>query len=229
MKKYPGITERVGIGHSITLNEEQVSWLKEWYPITENIRIAKAMGIGLTSLRNLVDKYGLSKSEAGLRAIRHRRNMKAAKTNERNGCYDRKRGHPCSAATMAGNARRWQEEREGIRENAMLKMKRENPEKYRRWVEKRSNERKETIRKEKMRMVYGLERKTSLLPVVLCPFKKSQIGHRSNALRRGYILMEDCKEGSPYRYMIYYDKETQRSEKFEENLRKDGFKVERWV
>ena len=72
-------------------------------------------------------------------------------------------------------------------------------------------------------MMYGLERKTKLKVVVLVPYKRSQLHHRCNALRRGYLLDEDCSEGSPGRYVIYYDDETQRSPKFEENCIKDGF------
>ena len=94
-------------------------------------------------------------------------------------------------------------------------------------MEKKSQERRESIRKEKLRMMYGLERKTKLKPVVLMPYKRSQLHHRHNALRRGYLLDEDCSEGSAGRYVIYYDGETNRSEQFEKNCVKDGFRFER--
>lgn len=91
----------------------------------------------------------------------------------------------------------------------------------------RSKNRKEMIRKEKLRIIYGLERKTSLKVVVMKPYTRSQIAHRFNALKRGYLLDEDCSEGQPGRYVIYYDDETQRSARFETNCIKDGFTFQR--
>ena len=83
------------------------------------------------------------------------------------------------------------------------------------------------IAKEKRRILYGLERKTNLKVVVMTPYKRSQTAHRHNALKRGYLLDTDCSEGQPGRYVIYYDDETQRSEKFEANCIKDGFTFKR--
>ena len=162
-----------------------------------------------------------------MKAIKRRQVQALVKINERNGCYDRKRGHPVSAATREGNRRRWEEEHKGLRENALLKLKRENPKKYQEAMEKKRQERKETIRKEKMRVLYGLERKTRLKVVVMTPYTRSQSQHRTSALRRGYLLDEDCREGQPGRYVIYYDDQTQRSQQFEENCIKDGFRFER--
>ncbi|MBO4551507.1 MAG: hypothetical protein J5733_12320, partial [Bacteroidaceae bacterium] len=54
---------------------------------------------------------------------------------------------------------------------------------------------------------------------------RSQICRRYSAIKRGYILMEDCSEQGGERYNIYYDDDTERSEKFENNLKNDGFNV----
>ena len=213
--------------HRRVLNDEQLEWLRRWFPVTENCRLAKAMKISLYKLREFARENGLVKSEAGLKAIRRRQNAKMVKTNEKNGCYDRKRGHPVSEATREGNLRRWEEERIGLRENALLKMRRENPEKYIESMKKRSQESKDAIRKEKLRILYGLERKTRLKAVVMTPYTRSQLQHRASALRRGYLLDEDFREGQPGRYVIYYDDETERSEIFERNCIKDGFRFER--
>ena len=78
-----------------------------------------------------------------------------------------------------------------------------------------------------MRIIYGLERKTRLKTVVIKPYTRSQIHHRYNALKRGYLLDEDCREGQPGRYIIYYDDETKRNAKFEANCIADGFRFER--
>ena len=228
MTTFPGVVEMTkGKVHRLVLNDEQREWLCRWFPTIENYRLAKAMKISDYKLHEFARELNLTKSEAGMKAIKRRQSKAAAKTNEKNGCYDRKRGHPVSEATMAGNRRRWEETRQGLRELPHEKLKRTNPKKYKAWIEKRSQERRETIRKEKMRVIYGLERKTKLKPVVLCPYKRSQTSHRHNALQRGYLLDEDCSEGQPGRYVIYYDDETKRSERFEKNCIKDGFRFER--
>ena len=86
----------------------------------------------------------------------------------------------------------------------------------------------ETIRKETRRVLYGMERKTRLKCIVMCKYTRSQTAHRYNALKRGYIIMEDCTEQGGERYNIYYDNETERAPIFEKNLLKDGFHLLRW-
>jgi hypothetical protein len=92
-------------------------------------------------------------------------------------------------------------------------------------MERKSQERKETIRKETRRVLYGMERKTRLKMIVLCPYTRRQVAHRYNALQRGYILMADCSEHGGERYNIYYDDDTERTPIFEKNLLDDGFKL----
>lgn len=226
MKEFPGVVARRR-EHRCILSNEQMSWLRRWYPITENCRLAKAMGISLYKFHELSQEYGLTKSEAGLKAIRRRRDKAAAKTNERNGCYARKRGHPVSEATIAGTRKRWEEYRNGLREHPLEMIKRTDPERYEAIKVIRSQNRRDLIAKEKRRIIYGLERKTNIKVVVMKAYTKSQIARRHNALLRGYLLDEDCSEGQPGRYVIYYDDQTERSEKFEENCIKDGFRFER--
>ena len=228
MKPFPVTVEKTNENNpTMHLNDAQCEWLCRWFPMTENKRLAKAMGISLYKLHCFARELNLTKSEAGMRAIRRRQIKAMAKTNHRNGCYDRKRGHPPSAATLEGVRQRWKEYRQGLRESTYEAIKRSDPKRYKAIMEKRSQERKETIRKEKRRIIYGMERKTNLTIVVMTPYKRSQIHHRSNALKRGYLLDVDCSEGQPGRYVIYYDDETQRSARFEANCIKDGFTFKR--
>lgn len=209
--------------HHRVLNDEQRAWLCRWFHKTENKRLAKAMGISLYKLHCFARELHLTKSEEGWRAIKRRQMKAMAKTNRKNGCYDRKRGHPPSEATIQGSRRRWEEYRQGLRESTYGTIKRTDPKRYQAVMKKRSESRREMIRKEKRRIIYGLERKTSLKVVVMKPYTRSQLAHRCNALKRGYLLDVDCSEGKPGRYVIYYDEETQRSAKFEANCIKDGF------
>jgi hypothetical protein len=213
--------------HRRVLNDEQREWLCQWFPTIENKRLAKAMGISLYKLHCFARELHLTKSEEGWRAIKRRQTKAMAKTNERNGCYDRKRGHATSEATMEGIRRRWEEVRAGLRELPQDTAKRKHPRKWKASLKKRSENRKEMIRKEKRRIIYGLERKTNLKIVVMKPYTRSQLHHRCNAMKRGYLLDIDCSEGQPGRYVIYFDDKTERSEIFERNCIADGFTIMR--
>ena len=103
--------------------------------------------------------------------------------------------------------------------------KEKDPQRYAEHLEHLSAIRKETFRKEKMRMLYGLDRHTKLTVVVMKPYTRSQVHHRHNALKRGYLLDEDCREGQSGRYVIWYDSETKRNALFEANCIKDGFEI----
>jgi hypothetical protein len=229
MKRFPGTIERGGKNHrEVILNEEQEAWLVRWFPVTENKRLAKAMGVSMEAMRNYANRLGVKgKSETGMAAIRKRQGKAAAKTNERNGCYERKRGKPVSEATRQGLIKRWQDVREGRRLSPMEELKQRDPKAYAENMRLKSELRKEMIRNEQRRMLYGMERKTKLKVVVLKPYTQSQTHHRHSALQRGYLLDTDCSEGQPGRYVIYYDDETQRSARFEANCIKDGFTFKR--
>ena len=62
----------------------------------------------------------------------------------------------------------------------------------------------------------------------MCKYTKRQTSHRYNALKRGYIIMQDCSEHGGERYNIYYDNDTERAPIFERNLINDGFKLLKW-
>lgn len=213
--------------HRRVLNDEQREWLCQWFPTIENKRLAKAMGISLYKLHCFARELHLTKSEEGWRAIKRRQTKAMAKTNERNGCYDRKRGHAPSEATLEGNRRRWEEVHAGLRELPQDTAKRKHPKLWKASLKKRSENRKEMIAKEKRRIIYGLERMTNLKVVVMKPYTRSQLHHRCNALKRGYLLDMDCSEGQPGRYVIYFDDKTERSELFERNCIADGFTIMR--
>ena len=75
--------------------------------------------------------------------------------------------------------------------------------------------------------VYAIDEQHLL--IVGQPYTRRQIHHRHQALLKGYYYMEDCSEQSGERYNIYYDENTERSEKFERNLQKDGFTLIKWT
>ena len=212
---------------TIILTAEQEDWLRTYFPMIENKRLMKLSGLSDGALHRFARELDLKKSEEGMHAIKKRQAAHIKRLCQKNGYYDSMRGRPAPEEFLKANLKMWQEIREGKREHPIAKMKREHPRKYRSWQKRKSEERKELARKERLRMKYGMPRKTKI-KILSNPYTKAQVMHRCNALRRGYFYAEDCSEGGGFRYDIYYDDNTQRNERFEKNLVKDGFKVLRY-
>jgi len=210
------------------LSDEQREWFCRWFPEVENKRLKKVCGMSYSTIYNFARQFGLKKSEEGLRGIWKRQAAHVKRLCEKNGYYDSLRGKPVSEACQKGIARMWQEIRDGEREHPIVKLRRTNPHRHRLMSKRMSEGRKELIRKERQRAVYGLPRKTKLTNVLTCKYTKRQCSHRYNAMQRGYILMEDCSEQGGERYNIYYDAKTQRAPRFERNLIADGFTLKEW-
>lgn len=229
MRRFPGtLTRSPKGGRPYILTDEQREWLCHYYPIVENTRLMKASGMSHSTLHRFARDLHLTKSEKGIKAIKRRQAAHICRVCEENGYYDQLRGRTPSDATRAATARMWQDVREGKREHPFRIMKRQNPRRYKLYMQRKSEERKRTIKMERMRMKWGLPRKTRLKAVVMQPYTPSQRSHRYNANRRGYILADTCEEGSSHRYTIYYDKDTSRSEAFERNCIADGFRIREW-
>lgn len=211
--------------HAYVLTDKQREWLCKWYPEVENSLLMEASGMTHVTLHRFARHYRLTKSARGMRGIKKRQAAHIKRLCESNGYYASMRGRKPSEACQRGTAKMWQEIREGKREHPFRVMKRKNPRKYRKWMQRKSEERKEAIRKENLRMKYGLDRQTELRCIVLCKYTRRQTAHRYNALKRGYIIMEDCSEQGGERYNIYYDGQTERAPIFERNLINDGFSV----
>lgn len=207
------------------ITQEQIDWLCKYFPEVDNHTLMKKSGMNNSLLHNLARKHGLRKSDKYLKAIYKKVARKVKNICEKNGYYDSKRGKAPSEACIQANREYHREIREGKREHPLITMKKKSPVKYKKMLEHESTLRKEMIRKETLRAVYGLERKTRLRNIVMCKYRKSQNHHRYNARKRGYIIPSDYSEEGNTRYVIYYDDSTNRSEIFERNLIADGFKV----
>lgn len=220
-------TGREGSQHvkAYVLTEEQKEWMRRWFPEEENSRLMKMSGMSHSTLHRFARELGLTKSDTDIRRIKKRQARHIKRLCEKNGYYDSLRGRQPSEACRQATAKMWQEIRDGERLHPAAIVKRENPRKYRQWMKRKSEQRKKAIRLERARLAFGLERKTNLKGVVLKKYTRSQACHRHNAIKRGYILMEDCSEGSGERFNIYYDSGTRRTPIFEKNLIADGFRV----
>ena len=219
MDKFPGTITRMPPHGKITLNEEQEAWLRKWFPRIENSRLMDASGLTHDSLHRLARARGLKKSAKGLAGIKKRQAAHIKKVCEENGYYASMRGKaPCKACRDA-----WEEYRRSDRYKQPIAILRDtNPRKFKKYLKRRSEIQKENWQKETRRLVLGLERK-SKLKVVFKPYTKSQLCRRNNCLKFGYFLSTDHSEQGGERYIIYYDDNTQRRERFEKNCIADGF------
>ena len=206
---------------TIQLTDDQKAWLIRWFPEEENSRLMDVSGMTRSTLHRFARQLKLQKSKAGMKRIKKRQARHIKKVCERNGYYDSLRGHAPSEACLEGSRERWRKVRAGEVNHPFKDMP---TRRYNAMRKRQGENRRELIRKEQMRELYGLPRQTRIR-MPMKKYTRSQTCHRCNALKRGYFVMADCSEQSGERYNIYYDNDTMRSEKFEQNLVKDGFTI----
>ena len=182
------------------------------FPKNSNRRLMKWFGISFSTLQRFRRELGLQKD---MRAIRKQLAKDIKNTCEKNGYYDSLRGHAPSEACMEATRR--------LRASGfhpMKQLKANNPRKYKRLMRKKSEQRKELWRKERMRMVYGLERRTKLrLPL-------NSLTHAASACK--YMMIRECNyfaDPDGDSHIICYDSETRRSARREATAAKHGLKV----
>ena len=182
------------------------------FPKNSNRRMMTWFGISFSTLQRFRRELGLQKD---MRAIRKQLAKDIKKTCEKNGYYDSLRGHAPSEACQEATRKMWAE---GF--HPMKQLKAKNPRRYRMVLRKRSEKRKELWHKERLRLKYGLERKTRLhIPL-------NNIPHRAAAHK--YLMIRQCNYfadplGDPY--VVCYDSQTQRSARREATAAKHGLKV----
>lgn len=102
----------------------------------------------------------------------------------------------------------------------LKQLKANNPRRYKLIMRKRSELHKEIVRKERMRMVYGLERRTKLrLPI-------NSLTHAASAFK--YMMIRECNyfaDPDGDSHIICYDSQTRRSEKREATAIRHGFTI----
>lgn len=207
------------------LDEKGLAWLKKHFQHTRNIDIMDRLNIGESQLHRYARQYGLKKSRQYLKKMNLKSRDASADVSQRYGVWEEnsrraKRQWECAKAQGKQFG--------GFRPGESNKT-RFSARTYKKIVQKIVESRKKTIQMERARLIWGLPRKTRLNIVVMKKYTKSQTAHRYNAHQRGYILADDCREGSGTRYTIFYDEKTQRTDRFEKNLRKDGFKIMPWT
>ena len=182
------------------------------FPKNSNRRMMTWFGIGSSTLQRFKREFGIEKD---MKSIIRQQAKDTKRICERNGYYASIRGKAPSEACMEA-AR--QLRAAGF--HPIKQLKANNPRKYKRMLRKRSEQRKELWRKERLRQKYDLDRQTSLhIPL-------NPLSHRASSHK--HAMIKCCNyfpdpDGDPH--IICYDSETQRSAQREKTAAKHGLKV----
>lgn len=181
------------------------------FPKNSNRRMMEWFGISFSTVQRFKNELGLKKD---MKAIRRQQTMDVKKTCEENGWYDSLRGKPTSEACREGTRRLWASGFCPLKE-----LKKKNPRRYKAYLLRRSEARKELFRKERLREEYGLERKTKL--------RLSQRPITSSAASFKFLMIHKRNYFAVpgHTWWIAYDSETNRSERSEATARKHGFEI----
>lgn len=197
------------------LTPELEAEFRRLYPVTMNTVLMARFGLSHSTLHRFAQEMGLVKDKKAISKA-HARQIK--RICEKNGYYDSLRGKRPSEACIEATKRK---RAEGF--HPLKSLKENNPKKYEADMRKRSLKRKELMAKERRRVEIGLSQYTKLnIPCYI--YTSSQMNFRCRAKKRGYVP-GDKRESTGERYVLYYTGETERSERFERNCVKGGFKI----
>lgn len=219
--KIPRQTKEGGY-RKVVLTAEQEEWLRKWFPTTRGNILREKMGLCLSTFYRIIREMGITKTQNVRARIWRASSKKGVETCKKNGYYNSLKGSKPSPQCIEATHRFWQDVRDGKRLHPIAQLKKNHPRKYAERSAKIGEQRKKLFRMEKFRLISGMPQETKLR---IEHYTRSQTSHRHNALKRGYWYYEDCSTKGGERWNIYWDKDTQRSATFENNLRKDGFNV----
>ena len=182
------------------------------FPKNSNRRMMTWFGIGFSTLQRFKREFGLEKD---MKSIIRQQAKDTKRICERNGYYASIR---CKAPSDACLEAARQLRAAGF--HPIKQLKANNPRKYKRLMQKKSEQRKELWRKEQLRAFYGLERQTNLR-IPSSPLSHSASAHKHAMIKACNYFADPL--GDPH--IICYDSETQRSAQREETAAKHGLKV----
>ena len=197
------------------LTPELEAHFRRLFPVTLNRDMMRLFGLSFVTMQRFKRQLGLTKNK---KVIIRKQAEVCKKVCEQNGWYDSLRGKPVSEACQEATR---QLRASGFHPMKVLKKK--NPRKYRRILEKRSEARKELMRRERLRVDWGLGRQTNL-HIPYDPYGRKRATFRNTCKRAGYIpgKAHDPAE----RWIIYYTPDTIRGTIRERNGERLGFRFE---
>ena len=184
------------------------------YPITLNRDMMRIFGISFSTMQRFKRQLGLTKNK---KVIIRKQAEVCKKICEANGYYDSIRGKAPSEAAMEATRR--------LRATGWHPMQvvRKNKRRYQRLMQKRSEKRKEAMRKDRLRINWGIEPEHNFnLPYD--PYGLKRTSFRNCCRQVGYIPGNARIQAE--RWTIYYDENTKRGAIRERHGIELGFKFE---
>ena len=183
------------------LSASQLEWFINHFADTKNQKLAEALGTSLRSVTRIARELGLWKSKEFMSAMQHNASEHGAKANRLTGGNAGARNLLIYGRDHRFKAGESNKDRMSAEDFAAM---------HRRIGESR----KETFKKERRRVIFGLEQQTNLR-VVQCP--KEKVSLRLNLRKRGYEIPRASNEAT-------VTNETRRSIRMEERAIKMGIK-----
>lgn len=196
------------------LTPELEQEFRRLFPITFNRRMMELFGLSFATLQRFKRELGLTKHK---RTIIRKQAEVTKRICEKNGWYDSLRGKAPSEAAKEGLRRKFAEGWHPYKT-----MRRKNPRKYKRLMQEMSEQRKALVAREHRRIDIGLQQQTNLC-LVQCQYTRSETQTRSYAKHKYGYIPGSRDESSGERHIIFYDKDTRRSPRFEQLAQSRGF------
>ncbi len=199
-----------------TLDEKEVQWIVKHYKHTKNEDIMRRFDIGESTLHRIARKHGLKKSRQQMRKTQAATTEAARQTCVTYGVYER------TAERMRKKMRELYDRGEyvpgGFRPGESNK-DRMSPKRFREMVAKAQAKRNESIRKDRIRLNWGLPQKLKLkISITDKKTRNRKIYYRWMLHKRNYIV----ERGG---MTVWYDEETDRYEPLEQRAKAQGFTI----
>lgn len=183
----------------------------ELYPKHCTRKIMAWFGLSFSTVHRFAKELHLQKDMV---AIRKEQGRQIKKTCEANGYYDSIRGKKPSEACMQAMRKKMAE---GY--HPLLQLKKDNPRRYKKLMQKRSEARKKLIQQERRRQELALTRRTNLY-IPVNPLSHAAYSHK-------HAMIKDCNyyavKGDPQ--SVYWDSQTKRSARREATAIRHGLRV----
>ena len=195
------------------LTPELEAHFRRLFPITLNRDMMRIFGLSFVTMQRFKRQLGLTKNK---KVIIRKQAEVCKKVCEENGWYDSLRGKAPSEACQEATR---QLRASGF--HPMKALKKKNPRKYRRILEKRSEARKAAMRRDRLLIDWGLTpHHNFVLPYD--PYGRKRMTFRNCCKQVGYIPGNARIQAE--RWTIYYDQNTRRGVTREQHGVALGFK-----
>lgn len=184
----------------IILTPEQERWLVRHYKHTKNAEIGSRLGIGQSTLHRFARELGLKKSKQFMQKYAQKGSEAAWIVNRRNGWPPK--GYVIPRSRECGF------------QKGVTCLQRIGPKREAERIRKAAESRRATVKRERARIVWGLEQKTKLKLVT----NPKKIQYRYALRQHGY----EIGRGESVAYVV---DRTRRSTKIETNARKHGIRI----